>query len=313
MESNIKNLWVEQYRPKVLDDLVLTAENRKIIDKFVKNQEIPNLLFYGNPGTGKTTLAKILVEYIDAEYLFLNCSEVGIDTVRTTITNFSQTKSFNGKMKVVICDEIDGSSSDAQRGLRNTMEENSGYCRYILTCNFLNRVISPLQSRCQSFLLAPPITGLVKRVATILKQENIFVDENNKTKLIYLTKKLYPDTRRVINEIQKNCIEGKLILPETINADNFANNVINYILSKDVLTARKYVIEHESDFNGDYSQLLKAVFDVACNTALPITEVQKKMWLVTIGEYLYRNAFIVDPEINFYCLLIALSEITCSS
>jgi len=308
MESNIENLWVEKYRPSKIEDLVLTEENRSIIDKFINNQEIPNLLFYGNAGTGKTTLAKILVNYIDAEFLFLNCSEVGIDAVRTTITQFSQTKSFNGKMKVVICDEIDGSSTDAQRGLRNTMEENSGYCRYILTCNFINRVIQPLQSRCQSFLLAPPIAGIIKRVAQVLKGENIEVDEDNKKKLVFLAKRLYPDTRKVINEVQKYCVNKKLKLPEVNVVDDFAIDLLNFILKNEVLSARRYVIEREASFNGDYPQLLKAVFDTVCNVSLPITDIQKKMWLMTIGEYMYRNAFVIDPEINFYCLLLSLSE-----
>jgi replication factor C small subunit len=308
MESNIENLWVEKYRPSKIEDLVLTEENRSIIDKFINNQEIPNLLFYGNAGTGKTTLAKILVNYIDAEFLFLNCSEVGIDAVRTTITQFSQTKSFNGKMKVVICDEIDGSSTDAQRGLRNTMEENSGYCRYILTCNFINRVIQPLQSRCQSFLLAPPIAGIIKRVAQVLKGENIEVDEDNKKKLVFLAKRLYPDTRKVINEVQKYCVNNKLKLPEVNVVDDFAIDLLNFILKNEVLSARRYVIEREASFNGDYPQLLKAVFDTVCNVSLPITDIQKKMWLMTIGEYMYRNAFVIDPEINFYCLLLSLSE-----
>ena len=309
MLSNIENLWVEKYRPKRLSDLVLTEENQRIVNKFVQNKEIPNILLYGNAGTGKTSLAKILVEEVDAEYLFLNCSEVGIDTVRTTITQFSQTKSFNGKMKIVICDEIDGSSSDAQRGLRNTMEENSGYCRYILTCNFLNRVIGPLQSRCQSLLLAPPITGIIKRVATVLKEENITLDDLNKKKLVFLVKRLYPDTRKVINEVQKYCINNTLELPEVASVDNFAVKVVNYIIKNDILEGRKLIIENEAEFNGDYVQLLRAVFDVMTNTSLPLTPYQKKMWLITTGEYIYRNSFVVDSEINFYCLMLALSEI----
>lgn len=309
MEHSVKNLWVEQYRPSSIDDLVLTEENRKIFNGFIQKDEIPNLLFYGNPGTGKTTLAKILVKELDAEFLFLNCSEVGIDEVRTTITQFSQTKSFNGKMKIVICDEIDGSSTDAQRGLRNTMEENSGFCRYILTCNYLNRVISPLQSRCQSFLLSPPLASTVTRVAKVLKSESITIDDENKKRLVILSKKLYPDIRKIINEIQKYTINGNLELPQTNSIDNFALDVVNFIIKKDPLNARRFIIERELEFNGDYIQLLKAIFDTVCNVTLPINSIQKKMWLITIGEYMYRNSFVVDPEINFYCLLLALSEI----
>ena len=309
MQSKLENIWVEQYRPTAIDDLVVTDENKKIIHKFIEKDEIPNLLFYGHPGTGKTSLAKILVDQLNAEHLLLNCSEVGIDTVRTTITQFSQTKSFNGKIKVVICDEIDSASSDAQRGLRNTMEENAGYCRYILTSNYINKVIQPLQSRCQTFLLSPPITGIIKRIGFILKRENISIDDDNKKRLVVLIKKLYPDTRKCINEVQKYCLNNNLQLPETNFVDNFAVDILNFIIKSDILQARKYVIENEANFNADYSSLLKAVFDTICNVSLPITSLQKKMWLITVGEYMYRSSFVVDPEINFYCLLLALSEI----
>lgn len=309
MESNIKNLWIELYRPDSINDLILSKENHNIVKKFINNDEIPNLLLYGNAGTGKTTLAKILVKELDAEHLFLNCSEVGIDTVRTTITQFSQTKSFNGKIKIVICDEIDSASSDAQRGLRNTMEENAGYCRYILTCNYINRVIQPLQSRCQSFLLAPPISEIVKRIGSILKKEKIVVDEQNKIRLIQLVKRLYPDTRKIINEVQKYSIDNILTIPDNNVVDEFVTEIINMILKSRAVEARKFIIENEIKFNGDYTTLIKSIFDLTCNSALPLTEFQKKMWLITIGEYMYRGSMVVDPEINFYCLILALSEI----
>lgn len=309
MENNIENLWIESYRPKVLSDLVLSDENRSIIEKFVKKDEIPNLLLYGCAGTGKTSLAKIIVSTIDAEHLFLNCSEVGIDTVRTTITQFSQTKSFNGKIKVVICDEIDSASSDAQRGLRNTMEENAGYCRYILTCNYLNRVIQPLQSRCQSFLLTPPISGIVKRIGHILKEQKVDLNEEDKKRLVLLIKRLYPDTRKIINEVQKFVIGDKLLIPDVSVAEAFTSEIIDLILNNKAVEARKHVIENEAIFNGDYPYLLRSLFDAICNNPLPLTEVQKKMWLITVGEYMYRNSFVVDAEINFYCLILALSEI----
>lgn len=312
MENTLDNFWVEKYRPKSVADLVLTNDSNKIITKFLHDGEIPNLLLYGNPGTGKTSLAKILANDLDAEYLLLNCSEVGIDTVRTTITQFSQTKSFNGKIKIVICDEMDSASGDAQRGLRNTMEENAGYCRYILTSNYINRIIQPLQSRCQSILLAPPIEGIIKRIGFILKNESIEVDTENKKKLVKLIKRLYPDTRKSINEVQKYCISGNLVLPDLEVTDSFAYEVLSYILKNDVLGSRRFVIEKENDFNGDYPMLLKSVFDCICNSNLPLTPVQKKMWLIAVGEYMYRGNFVIDPEINFYCLLLALSEINAS-
>ena len=124
-----------------------------------------------------------------------------------------------------------------------------------------------------------------------------------------MAKRLYPDTRKVINEIQKFSVDGVLRLPDINMVDSFANTIVDLVLKGKVLEARRYIIENESEFNGDYPQLLKALFDTISNNNLPLTAVQKKMWLITTGEYMYRNSFVVDPEINFYCLLLALSEI----
>jgi replication factor C small subunit len=254
-------------------------------------------------------MAYTLVNAIDAEYIYKNCAEVGIDEVRTTITNFSRTKSYNGNIKVVLLDEIDAASTDAQRGLRNTMEENSAYCRYILTCNYIHRVIAPLQSRCQSFQLNPPIKKIVKRSLEILLKEGVSADEQNRIKLAKLVKKLYPDIRKTINEIQKYSVNGVLQIPESIQSESFADTLIKLVLKKDVLSARKFIIENENDFKGDHQLLIKSIFDCVCSNNYGLAEHTKKMWLITIGEFLYKSAFVVDQEINCYCLLLNLSEL----
>lgn len=309
--SNIgtDNLWVEKYRPKSLRETILSDENYNLFNKFIEQKEIPNLLFHGIQGTGKTSMAYTLVNAIDAEYIYKNCAEVGIDEVRTTITNFSRTKSYNGNIKVVLLDEIDAASTDAQRGLRNTMEENSAYCRYILTCNYIHRVIAPLQSRCQSFQLNPPIKKIVKRAFEILSKEGVSADEQNQIKLAKLVKRFYPDIRKVINETQKFCVEGKLIIPEISQNESFADKLVRLVLDKKVLEARRYIIENENDFKGDYQILLKSIFDCVSEKNYGLLETKKKMWLIAIGEFLYKSAFVVDQEINCYCLLLNLSEI----
>lgn len=308
---DVNGLWSEKYRPSKIDDLVLSDEDRIIMEKFIKNDEIPNLLFYGNAGTGKTTTGKILISELEAEDLFLNCAEVGIDEVRSTITSFSKTKSFNGKKKIVFLDEIDSASPAAQRGLRNTMEENAAHCRYILTSNYIHNVIVPLQSRCQTIQLSPPINLIVKRLKHILDSEKIQIDDQNKVKLVHTIKKFFPDIRKTINEVQKYCNNEKLSIPDISRVDNFVEKILELLFKKKIFELRRHIIENENDFKGDYNLLMKGLFDSVCDNPKSelLTESKKKMWLVTIGEYMYRSSFVVDQEINFYCLLVAMNGI----
>ncbi len=307
---DLEKIWSEKYRPKTINDLVISENDKKVIEKFIKNDEIPNLLFYGNAGTGKTTTGKILITSLDAEDLFLNCAEVGIDEVRNTITNFSKTKSFNGKKKIVFLDEIDSASPAAQRGLRNTMEENAAYCRYILTSNYIHNVIIPLQSRCQTIQLSPPINLIVKRIKFILENEKINVNSENKTRLVLLIKKFFPDIRKTINEVQKYCINDNLEIPDVSKVDGFIDKILEYLFSNKMFELRKYIIENENDFKGDYNVLMKSLFDTITDIEnVNLTEAKKKMSLIAIGEYMYRSSFVVDNEINFYCLLLSLNSI----
>lgn len=308
---DVDKLWIEKYRPAKLEDVVLSPSTRLILQAFIKNDEIPNLIFCGHAGIGKTTTAKILINALEAENIYQNCSEVGIDVVRNDITGFSRTKSYNGKKKIVLLDEIDGMPSiDAQRSLRNVLEEYAPHCRFILTCNYKHRVIVPLQSRCQSIELEPGLQDVVKRCYSILKIESIKIDEENKKKLVGLIRKYFPDIRKCINEMQKFSTTGALVIPDLSIQDDFANNLIKLILENKVLTARKFIIENETAFRGDYSALMKALFDAIQSGNYSLSDKRKKLWLVTVGEYMYRSAFVLDQEINFYCLLVALADIT---
>jgi DNA polymerase III delta prime subunit len=305
--NDFNNLWVEKYRPKKLSDFVVSDKNLEIINSFAAKKQIPNLLFLGTPGIGKTTLAKIIVnELLGCQYLYINASdENGIDTIRTKVTSFAQTKSFDGNLKVIILDECDGLTMDGQRALRNTMEELSGFTRFILTANYKYKIIPPLQSRCQSMDLTPPIDSVIKRCANILKSENISVENGQKQALINLVKKLYPDIRLCINELQKFSVTSKLIINE-FSADDLLHLIYKEIKNKNINSLRKALIENEAAFNADYVSLLRNLFNYIEESETDIE--YKKKALLIVAEHLYRSAFVVDQEINFFACTILLTD-----
>lgn len=295
-----EKLLVEKYRPQSLEDLVLSPEHREYFSSLETQEEIPNLLFAGSPGTGKTTLSKILIKKIlNCQYLYLNASdENGIDTIRTKIIGFASTKSFDGKLKVVLCDEAESISSEAQKALRNVIEEYAENTRFIFTCNYLFKIIDPIQSRCAIFNLNPPLEGIIARIIQILKQENIEVPENEKPKLLELIRSGYPDLRRIINDVQKFSYNGTLCIKEN-NARGLAEKIVTKILSKtkpDDL--RRFVIERESEFSNDYLQLHKEMFEVIFK--MEIDPTRKSSWLLILSEGMYKDAIVVDKEINWF-------------
>lgn len=308
MNLNFDSLWVEKYRPSKLDDFVIQENNKPIIESFKIKKEIPNLLFLGTPGLGKTTLAKILVnDILECQYLYINASdENGIDTIRTKVTSFAQTKSIDGNIKVIILDETDGLSLDAQRALRNTMEEFAKITRFILTANYKYRVITALQSRCQALDLTPPLEGVVKRCAQILKLEKIEIPSTEKQKLLEFIKSNYPDLRKCINELQKYSSTGVLKLVDSTN-NEVTELIFSEIVKKNVQSLRKALIENEHQFNNDYVLLMRNLFNYIDRLDIDLTK--KKKYLLTLSEYIYRSSFVVDQEINCYACFIALADI----
>jgi len=305
MSYDFSSLWIEKYRPKALSDFISNNDVKALVESFRTKEEIPNLLFVGTPGIGKTTLAKIIVnDVLGCQYLYINASdENGIDTIRSKVIGFSSTKSLDGKLKVVLFDECDALSLDSQKALRNVIEEFSTNTRFIFTCNYLFKVIPALQSRCQIFNLTPPLNGVLNRVVYVLKQQNIAVPDEEKNRLVELVRNGYPDLRRIINDIQKFSYTGTLVIKDN-QIRGLADKVIQKIKAKTDLTElRKFVIEREQEFSGDYLHLLKEMFEVIFNENCNGDQ------LVLISEYMYKDSIVVDKEINWFSCCINLRNI----
>lgn len=305
--SRFDSLWIEKYRPHKIQDLVLSKHNKEVVDKFISQGDIPQLLFIGNAGIGKTSLAKIITQDIlKCQYLYINASdENGIETIRSKVTNFSKTKSYDGTIKVIVLDEVDGLTLDAQRCLRNTMEEYSEFARFILTANYNHKVIPALQSRCQSLDLVPPMDSFVDRCLHVLACESVELSDVDRTEVKALCRETYPDLRRAINEIQLRVTDNKFVYRKVNRVDDFVDNIYKLVQSGKTLKLRKLIIENETKFNGDYQSLLKTLFDHVHDVNID-NDVKRKQ-LIVVAEHIYRSAFVADQEINFFSCLLSLS------
>ena len=301
------NLWVEKYRPKTLSDLVLSDTNKKYFESIT--DEIPNLLFVGTPGLGKTTLARILIEdVLKCQYLYINASdENGIDTIRSKVVGFSQTKSLDGSIKVVILDEADGITIDGQRALRNTMEEYSSQTRFILTANYKHKIIPAIQSRTQSFDLNPPFEDVVTRIVEIVKSEGVKIDDSQKGNFVNTIKQNYPDIRKIINAVQKACVKGKFTIDIALDSKEIVDRIHKELQSSNVIGLRKYLIENENEFQGDYHNLMKQYLNFVYESN--IADDKKREYILILSDYMYKDVFVLDKEINAFACWASLSKI----
>jgi DNA polymerase III delta prime subunit len=297
-------LWVEKYRPKTVEDTILPADLKATFQEFVNQKNVPNLILTGGPGVGKTTIAKAMLEELGCTYIVINGSMNGnIDTLRNEIKNFASTVSFTGGRKYVILDEADYlNPQSTQPALRNFMEEFSANCGFILTCNFLNRIITPLHSRCSVVQFKinasdkPKLAGrFMKRAIGILQKENVEFDEKVVAELIM---KHFPDWRRVLNELQRYSATGKIDtgILANISADNF-KSLTDKLKEKDFSGMRKWVAEN---LDNEPSALFRKIFE-NCNEYLKPDAIPRMVLL--LADYQYKSAFVVDQEINFVAFL----------
>jgi replication factor C small subunit len=306
--SKYKNLWVERYRPTNIGEMVLGEENLKYFCNLDENT--PHLFLWGRAGSGKTSLAKMIVnDILKCQYLYINASdENGVDTIRTKVISFAQTKSFDGNIKIIILDEADGLTKEGQRILRNVMEEYSSNVRFILTANYYNEIIEPIESRCLIFNLKPTLDNSIKRCLYILKNENVNTPDNIEDLLKNFIQKRNYDLRRVINDLQKFSIDGNLNLNPTLTpVSGIAQNILKSLIKKEsILDIRTYIITEENNFESNYQNLLKEMFDIVFN--LKLSEQKKKDILLELGEYMYRDNTVLDHEINFFCCILSLEK-----
>jgi len=297
-------LWVEKYRPKTVEDTILPADLKATFQQFVEQKNVPNLILTGGPGVGKTTIAKAMLDELGCNYIVINGSMNGnIDTLRNEIKNFASTVSFSGGRKYVILDEADYlNPQSTQPALRNFMEEFSANCGFILTCNFLNRIITPLHSRCSVVHFKinasdkPKLAGrFMKRVTGILQKENIEFEEKVVAELIM---KHFPDWRRVLNELQRYAATGKIDtgILANISSDNF-KALTEKLKAKDFTGMRKWVAEN---LDNEPSVLFKRIFD---NTNEYLVPDSVPRMVLMLAEYQYKSAFVADQEINFVAFL----------
>jgi|TARA_R100000030_G_scaffold451_1_gene482 DNA polymerase III delta prime subunit len=295
-------LWVEKYRPSTLENYIGNEHLTSKVKHYLETGDLPHLLLFGKAGTGKTTLAKILVKNIECDYLYINASdENNVETVRTKVKEFASTIGFKD-MKVIILDECDYITPNAQAALRNLMETFSKHCRFILTCNFVERIIDPIQSRCQSFQIIPPSkSDVAKHLHNILIKENV-IDTMEDIKV--LIDSSYPDIRRVINSAQRNVVNGKLKLDtSSIIQNDYKLKLLKILRTQDGKTAFTEIRQLLADNKiTDFADLFRLLYDEVDSYGKGhIAEC-----ILIIARYELSDSQVVDKEINAMAMIIEL-------
>jgi len=296
------SLWVEKYRPKNLDSYVGNENLKKKVSRYLKEGDVPHLLLFGNAGTGKTTLAKLIVKNIECDHMYINASdENSVDVMRNKIKDFASSVGFK-PLKVIILDECDFLTPNAQAALRNLMETFSRHCRFILTCNYVEKVIDPIQSRCQVFGVTPPSKADVARqVSLILGMEEIKYDVD---KIKILIDSGYPDIRRVINSAQRQVIDGVLDIDEkSVIENDYKLKLLEYLQKNDMKTAFNSIRKLLADAKvRDYTDLYKLLYDELDSYA----DGHKAGVILIIAEHQYMDTSVVDKEINVMSMIVKI-------
>jgi replication factor C small subunit len=289
-------LWTEKYRSQTLDQYIGNDELKTTIQSWITKNDIPHLLLHGKAGTGKTTLAKLITKNIDCDMMYINASdENGIDTIRDKVKSFASTSTFQ-PLKVVILDESDYLTINAQASLRNIIETFSAKTRFILTCNYVERIIEPLQSRCQTFKIETlSKKSIAHHLADILDAEDV---RYNLPDIVAIINNSYPDIRKIINVTQQNVIDGKLLLTK-IDTKFDISDVVKLIQGKDAFKlVRQYLVDNNIS---DFEPMYRALYD----------ELGKDNGLITmtLAEYQFKHATVVDKEINFMACIASIINI----
>ena len=297
------SLLVEKYRPTILDNYVGNESIKSTMNQYIGQNDIQNLIFYGPAGTGKTTLAKIIVKNIDCDHLYINASdERGIETIRDKVSGFASTMSFK-PLKVVILDEADFLTIQAQASLRNVIETFSRTTRFILTCNYIERIIDPLQSRCQTLKIVPPSKlDIVKHLKKITDKENINIEKIDD--LAIVVNNNYPDVRKMLNTIQVSTQDNTLKLDTTtLVSSNYIKDVIKELSNGKSWTTIRQIIANANV--KDFEELYRTLYDKSSEYAPG----KEGMVAFHVNEYSYQSNFRIDKEINCMALINQLIKL----